>query len=184
LPPSEGLLLCHDVYVPSRLLNLGSGPHYADGWMNVDPIMPVPPARPPDVFASLPDLPWENDHFERAYLGHVLEHLPWATMPATLAEVRRVVRPGGQVMAVGPCLLRAIARQSPDWLILAIVSDPRHAGDPLGHAWTPTETMTVEALRIGGFVGIQVHAVADVVFPEWPNPSTAAWQTAVSGLVP
>jgi SAM-dependent methyltransferase len=46
-------------------------------------------------------LPFEDGHFDRVIAIHVLEHLP--NLPAALAEVRRVLRPGGAFAIVIPC---------------------------------------------------------------------------------
>lgn len=165
-------------------LNLGSGVHYAESWVNVDPITPDPPSRPPDHLAGLPSLPFEDDFFEDAYLGHVLEHIPWDELEDHLAELRRVVRPGGIVMAVGPCLWKALDTGQPRGIVRAIVADPRHHDHPWGHSWTPTEELTVEAMRLGGFEAVEVHDVQFVGPPTWPNPNRSPWQVAVSGVVP
>lgn len=168
-------------------LNLGSGPHYAPGWVNVD----VWDAREqgfrgPDVVASVFDLSvFPDDSFTACYLGHFLEHLPWGRIPEAFREIRRVCRPGATVMAVGPCILRAIQTKQPADLILAIVADPRaHPDDGGAHSWTPTEELTRVALLDGGLTDVFTVPIVGVAKPTWPNPSTAPWQTAAQGTVP
>lgn len=46
-------------------------------------------------------LPFEDGYFDRVLAIHVLEHLP--DLPRALAEVRRVLRPGGRFAVVIPC---------------------------------------------------------------------------------
>jgi SAM-dependent methyltransferase len=46
-------------------------------------------------------LPYEDATFDRAVAVHVLEHLP--NLPAALAEIRRLLRPGGVLSVVIPC---------------------------------------------------------------------------------
>ena len=46
-------------------------------------------------------LPFEDAAFDRALAIHVLEHLP--DLPAALAEVHRLLRPGGRFVVVIPC---------------------------------------------------------------------------------
>ncbi len=46
-------------------------------------------------------LPYEDASFDRAIAIHVLEHLP--DLPAALAEVERVLKPGGAFAVVIPC---------------------------------------------------------------------------------
>jgi SAM-dependent methyltransferase len=43
-------------------------------------------------------LPWETDSFDAALLGDVIEHLDPDQADAALAELRRVLRPGGRVL--------------------------------------------------------------------------------------
>lgn len=46
---------------------------------------------------SLTALPYPDDTFDAAWCGNVLQYLPDADVPLALAELRRVVRPGGLV---------------------------------------------------------------------------------------
>ena len=154
-------------------LNVASGTHYAPGWLNFDLL----PQDQLDLRASIFDLPFPSSSFSRVYLGHVLEHLEWHSVPAALTEVRRVTRDRGTVMVVGPCIERAVKTTQPQWLLDAIVADPPGTG-PGGHAWTATEHLTVLAIQAAGLPA-QAVPVASVDRPEWPNPSTAAWQCAV-----
>lgn len=170
----------------TRGLNLGSGPHYAEGWLNVDLYDPPAECRKPDYYASVFHLTdhFPEDSFEAAYLGHFLEHLEWKRIPEALAQVRAVCRPGATVMAVGPCLYRAIATGQPRSILEAIVADPRQEPTGHGHAWTPTTDLTREALVLGGLTNVATVPIVGVSKPAWPNPSTAPWQTAAMGIVP
>lgn len=168
-------------------LNLGSGPWYADGWVNVDPVIPDPPARPPDIQTDLRGLTWSSDHVHRyrqVYLGHVLEHILWEDLKEFWEMVAEVAAPGAEVMVVGPCILRAVETRQPESILTAILADPRTPGGGLGHAWTPTEALTVEAVGLGGLQDIEVLPVGEVRPPKWPNPSVAPWQTAVRAIIP
>jgi hypothetical protein len=127
-------------------------------------------------------MPFEDDYFVKIYLGHILEHLVWERVPEALAEVRRVAKPGAQIMVVGPCIHKAVATKQPDWLFDAIIARPEAEGG-LNHAWTPTEAFTFEAMENGGLDNIQVVNIAAVTRPEWPNPSTAPWQCALKATV-
>jgi SAM-dependent methyltransferase len=46
-------------------------------------------------------LPFEDASFDRALAIHVLEHLP--DLPAALAEIHRLLKPGGRFVVVIPC---------------------------------------------------------------------------------
>jgi len=59
----------------------------------------------PDVEVVVGDcqerLPFPDASFDRVLAVHVLEHLP--NLPAALVEARRLLRPGGRLVAVIPC---------------------------------------------------------------------------------
>lgn len=155
-------------------LNLASGTHPTDlpGWVNVD--LPWDGVVDPDVYGDAFALPFRTGSFEAAYVGHVLEHVPWGDLPAMLGEVRRVLAPGAVVAVVGPDIELAIATCQPEWLLRAIDT---LGGGPGGHKWVATETLTVEALR-AVFPTAAAVPVGRVAPPEWPNVSTAPWQCA------
>jgi ubiquinone/menaquinone biosynthesis C-methylase UbiE len=48
--------------------------------------------------ADLTDLPWPDCSFDRVLLGDVIEHVDPDQTPAVLAELRRVLRPGGTLL--------------------------------------------------------------------------------------
>lgn len=167
-----------------RRLTLGSGTHYAEGWVNFDLYSPGEGFREPDVRGSVFSLPFPDAVFDQVYAGHFLEHLEWDAVPDALLEVRRVCAPGAVVMVVGPCVERAVKTKQPQWLLEAIVA--HWGGAPgAGHAWTPTEMLTVQALESSKlFETVKPLPVYLVDWPEWPNPSLAEWQCAVGATVP
>jgi predicted SAM-dependent methyltransferase len=171
-------------------LNLGCGDqpeHRAPApWINVDGHAPFLP----DVVATLDRLPWDENAADRIYLGHVLEHIPYAwsadhewdgwdhPLERALAEVRRVLSPDGELVVVGPCIERAIQTGQPEWL-LRIIAAPVVDDQPpgLNHAWTPTTLLHRLALD-AVFANVVEVPVTSITKPEWPNPSTAPWQCA------
>ncbi len=175
-----------EALLQTRGLNLGSGPHYAEGWVNVDLYDPPEGCHKPDVYADVFHLTdcFPEGSFVACYLGHFLEHLVWDQIPDALAQVRRVCQPGAPVVAVGPCLWKAVQTRQPMSLLEAIVADPRQEPTGHGHAWTPTTETTLEAMVLGGFPDAFVVPVVSISKPDWPNPSTAAWQVAVQAKVP
>ena len=74
-----------------RRLNLGCGHDYKPGWVNLD----RDPRCGADVAHDLDDLPYPfaDGEFEYVYASHVLEHVE--DLFATLAEIERVLEPGG-----------------------------------------------------------------------------------------
>ena len=166
-------------------LNVGSGPHYAEGWCNTD-ILPAPKGTPdPDVLADIFEyqLTFEKHSFDKAYVGHVLEHIPMEDTVAAVEHIAWCVAPGGLVMAVGPCINRAIATAQPQWLLDQIRYNPKAEVHPWSHAWTPTEELTYEIMQESGLVDVKIVPISEVTRPMWPNPSVAEWQTAVVGTV-
>jgi SAM-dependent methyltransferase len=174
-------------------LNLGSGQHadlvrFCPGeWINVDrnnfPEWP----QPPDLIANVLDgLPFADNHFDGAYLGHFLEHLEYdQEVPFALAEVRRVCRPGAAVMTVGPCTVKAQALKcDPAWI--KFIGHAHTAGRPgEAHRWNPTTEATVAAIRAHLDPSAVQIPVVDVHPPEWPNSDWwDSWQCAVTATIP
>lgn len=165
-------------------LNLGSGPHYAEGWTNVD--MRSEYARPPDVVANVFHLRnhFDRDTFSACYMGHFLEHLSFELIPDAMVQVKKVLAPGAEVMVVGPCIEKCIETHQPEWLLRQVIAnaDPDKPG--AGHEWTPTTLLTRIALWQSGFDQIEEIDIANVAPPEWPNPTTAEWQCAIRCVNP
>ena len=95
---------------PPFRLHIGCGPGLLDGWVNID----VAPA--PLALNILRGLPFPDASAQFAFVSHALEHLffPRDVMPF-LADVRRVLRPGGTVRLIVPDVSLAIeAYEAPD----------------------------------------------------------------------
>ena len=167
-------------------LNVGSGPHYAEGWCNTDILAAPEGCRDPDVLADIFDYGnvFSAGIFAKAYVGHVLEHIPMNQVVTAVQKIAVTVRPGGSIMVVGPCIDRAIATGQPDWLLEAIRHHPSKPQHPWSHAWTPTEALTLRLMQESGLDDVRVVPIGSVQQPEWPNPSVSEWQTAVTGTVP
>ena len=91
---------------PRPLLNLGCGTRRHAAWTNVDLV----PAGPDVISCDLRHpLPFPAASFQAVYAAHVLEHLVPAEAARLLAEVRRLLAPGGVVRIVVPDL-EGIAR--------------------------------------------------------------------------
>jgi hypothetical protein len=166
------------VVLPS--LNVGSGPHYCPlpGWVNLD----LHHQYAPDVKATVFAIPFRDGIFSKAYMGHFLEHLEWESIPDALAEVRRVLCSDAQVVAVGPCIERAIRTNQPDWLLREICQGIEGPGRV--HKWTPTELLTRLALEQGGFVKVRPISLERTLRPRWPNTVPDPWQCALAARNP
>lgn len=173
-------------------LNIGSGPHNAPApWINVDVV--ENDHIHPDIVVD-PDRPlkqWKAKTVDAVYLGHVLEHIPWPTLPGFLAEVRRVLKPDAPVCVVGPDVHRAIERYkkgSEPWHIVAACLEegtisPGMGPDPwpgARHWWNCHEARVIQALECAGFndvLGVHLDATT---LAGWPCVSYAPWQLAVT----
>lgn len=167
-------------------LNVGSGPHYAEGWCNTD-ILPAPKGtQNPDVIADIFNYfeTFAKGSFKKAYIGHVLEHIPFNETIDAVVNIAYVVQPSSPIMVVGPCINRAEHTGQPESLLEAIRYNPDKPPHPWLHAWTPTEELTLEIMQQAGLDRVEVLPISSVDKPEWPNPSVAEWQTAVIGYVP
>jgi len=79
-----------------RALEIGPGTHPVNkGWMIMDMI-----DRPyVDINHDVRIRPWPitSGIYDLVYMSHILEHVPWFDTVATLREVHRILRPGGEV---------------------------------------------------------------------------------------
>jgi len=90
---------------PIRRLQIGCGPCAVPGWINAD----RRPGPGVDLCADLRDgLPLPDACIDYAVAMHVLQDLPWPALPGVLAELRRVLVPGGTLRLGLPDLDRAI----------------------------------------------------------------------------
>jgi len=167
-------------------LNLGCGPHYREGWMNVDC---SPSVRSDAVVAAGAPLPFRSGSFRRAYLGHVLEHVRWEDCLPLLAEVKRVVAPGGVVCCVGPDVVRAVARAiesggaESDMRHVAECGEWQEFGEVPGrdHRWACSEKRLTMLLDRAGFAGVRTADVSDLA-ESWPVVSLDGAQCGATGV--
>ena len=131
----------------------------------------------PDVVADLRTLPFKDDAADAVYAGHVLEHIEYDEVCDALAELRRVLRPGGELAVVGPDMDRAVG----EFAEFAPIIWPGLDGDwsswpGAGHQYCPTATNTLDRI-------VQVfpdaHEVPVAGLDEsWPIVDRAGWQFA------
>jgi len=94
-------------------LNLGCGINVVDGWLNVDQI-----TGPPGVvfLNGSSHWPYKDHSFEVVLCEHMIEHVNKEIGEIILAEIFRILRPGGSVRLVTPDLNflgRVLNEQSP-----------------------------------------------------------------------
>lgn len=159
-------------------LNLGCGDRYAEGWHNVDHA--AMPHRKDESVDLRWELPWSG--VQRAYLGHILEHL-WVHEAIGLLERLRDCMVGdGEIMVVGPDLMLAEQMGAAGTLDRDIASIKyggcRWPGDE--HRWQCTGLDVAAMLHITGWRKIEDVGISNV--PEvWPVADRGPqWQCAVS----
>jgi len=91
-------------------VNLGSGEDYKEGWVNVD----INTNSNPDIIHNLAIFPYpfEDEEAEEVMLNMVLEHLK--DTHKVMAEVYRILKPGGKVSIIVPHYLHMSAWSDPD----------------------------------------------------------------------
>lgn len=151
-------------------LNLGSGNHVAPPpWVNVDTDASWAGV---DQVADVAHLPYPDGSAERLYASHLCEHIPLEAFQGVLAEWRRVLRPGGELLVVVPDIERAIAREEPYELLHRIATSD--FPPPQGHAWTCSGVVLRWLLE-------KVWCVTPVpmaeITPDWPVASRVEWQS-------
>lgn len=184
-------------------LNVGCGPHYAEGWVNTD-VVRIEGVIEPDVVVD-PDapLPFLPESFDRAYVGHIIEHVPWDEVPTFLDALAEVLVPDAPVMFVGPDVDRAIgnyADGTSTWHDVAITMEGPSAyteatgfatatrWDADRHHWNCSEQRVHDLLTHLKWRNVRWWPVdREGLLPElpgWPLVSRARNQFAVSATIP
>ena len=165
-----------------NLLNAGCGTHYAKGWVNTDvweneetkPDIRVKPGEP---------YPFPDDHFDAVFMGHVIEHIDWPSLPAFLMEMTRVAKPDAPMLLVGPDVYRTIQlwheNKQPWWLVESVMEHqevaPEHLKnhewwDGATHHWNCHEQRVADLLSQLGFTEIQSVSEQMPSGNNWPDP--------------
>jgi SAM-dependent methyltransferase len=97
------------------------------------------------VVADAADLPFEHSSFDKAVAADFVEHVDDDTFRRVLAEVRRVLKPGGTFSIYAPNPSHVIERLKARNLVLA--QNPTHIG--LRNADTLTRMLAEEGFAVG-----------------------------------
>lgn len=131
----------------SEMVNLGCGGTHHSAWDNYDYCPASPEVRTIDLRTKLPI---KSGSYTIAYSSHTIEHIPRNEIPRLMAEIYRILRPGG-IFRIAVPDLEAIARG----YILAL----ERCASGVSGAVAEHEWMTIEMLDQmircfpGGFMG-------------------------------
>lgn len=190
-------------------LNVGCGPHYANGWVNTD-LVRTDTITPDVVVTADNPFPFPAATFERAYVGHVLEHIPWGDVPDWLDRLARVLVDDAVALFVGPDVIRVLNRwrdHAETWDKVAGIiesTDAYHDGelrwDADRHHWNCHEGRVAAALTACGWRNVTPLGVIEplddwfrdpgtldghaIRVAGWPLVSDATCQFAVAAKVP
>lgn len=131
-------------------LNLGCGSKKVEGFTGVD-------IKHADVVADIRHLPFDDESADEIMAIHVAEHFYVHEIIPTLAEWRRVLKPGGKLAVELPCLDKVLwhfANGSPEnFTLWPLYGDPNthKDGEPALHKWCWSVAQFRKVLKAAGF---------------------------------
>lgn len=158
---------------PALRVHLGSGADYRPGWLNVD----ADEACGPDLVARAEALPTlESGSVDVIEACHLFEHLTYDEAVGALAEWRRVLRSGGELLLELPDLAASVAMlgrhfddEGHDLGMVGIYGWPPDVeahGVPMLHKWGWTRETIARQLERAGFPHVEFL------------PTTQTWRPA------
>lgn len=175
-----------------QCLNIGCGPHRTDlsGWINTD-VVHEPGIIEPDIVVTPDDpIPFQAYSFDRIYMGHVLEHVPWDKVVSFLKLAKEALKSDGELMIVCPDVNRALGyflagNEDLNWYQGVIEDDLHYQQNPAQwfgarHCWNAYEDRVVRAVNLAGYKNVRTVDLNDASETYgWPVTSKADWQCAV-----
>jgi len=135
-------------------VHLGCGSHILPGWVNTDAQELPGVDAVLDLHSDLGHLP--SNAVAQFYASHLIEHIAPDLLPAVLANLCRVLRPGG-TLTLATTSLEGIfdaylAGYTPAQWNAYLFGDTKSTDDPLmAHRQTFTEDYLTELLHAAGF---------------------------------
>lgn len=99
-------------------------------------------------------LPFRTDSVQACFCSHVLEHLYFFHAERLLAEIHRVLLPGGFVRIVVPNLAHAMTlyrEEDPNAFLSKVFENERMTLEKNQHRWMFTSPSLIRALKAAGF---------------------------------
>lgn len=172
-----------------KFLNAGCGPHYVDGWINID-VYQDELIRPDIIVSRESAYPFSDSSFDAAYLGHIIEHIEWTQVAGYISEICRIVKTGAPILIVGPDVKKTIEAYSSghlDWSSLEATLEHQHFNyqdsknvywDGASHFWNCHYERIAMLLRSMGIDDIQ-----DASEEIFSNPSTDGWHDESNDII-
>lgn len=146
-------------------LNVGCGKRIMDGWTNCDIARDLEAPRAPEILCDARSIPLPAACADVLMAIHVFEHFPRWDAEAVLAEWKRLLKPGGQLILELPNLVkccenylsgRARGGKDPDQLARwGIYGDPRTSNPYMCHPWGWAPDELIDLLQLAGFAEAQ-----------------------------
>ena len=141
-------------------LNVGSGRHSLDGWVNVDLANNPAAVRPPDIIAPAWAIPLPDASVKELMAIHLFEHFYHWECSKVLNEWKRLMRKGATLVLEMPDLFkfcknviegRTTGRQPDDLGLWGMYGDPREQDPLMCHRWGWTFSTLAPFLLKHGF---------------------------------
>jgi len=100
------LIKAHFAEQKIKKLNLGSGYHVLDGWLNADVFPPLKEVLKVDATKKYP---FDDQTFDYIFSQHMIEHISYAQGQQMLKECFRILKDGGKIRISTPDLLFLIS---------------------------------------------------------------------------
>jgi predicted SAM-dependent methyltransferase len=141
-------------------INIGCGRMVIDGWTNCDIQVSPKAPREPEILCCADNIPLDDGVAGVVMALHLIEHFYLWEVPRVLAEWRRLLKPGGQLIlelpnieAAAKNLLTGMTDQMCMW---PFYGDPGHKDPFMCHRWGYTPKTIKALLRDNGFMGIKI----------------------------
>lgn len=170
-----------------NLLNAGCGTHYAKGWVNCD-VWQSETTKPDVVVKPGEPYPFPDDYFDAIYLGHVIEHIDWRSVPDFMRDMRRIAKAGAPILVVGPDVLKTIQRwkegKEPWHMVLSTIEHQEHNYQPdredefwdgATHHWNCHHQRVWDMMLRLGFTNLVDYTATipnDTRMTSWTDPGT------------
>lgn len=138
-----------DVSTQPTFINIGAGDKLIEGYLSVGLQLEH------DVQCDIRKLPFDDNSIDGAIAIHVLEHIQRWEARDTLAEWRRVLKPGAmlaiEVPELSRCCRNVLDNPDPRYGMWGLFGDPSYKNDLMVHKWCWAEAELVKELRHVGF---------------------------------